>query len=93
MGVECYFYGPLRRAAGKRTVECDVPSGITVLDLIMLLAERDRNLANHLLDNQGNINQSVIITVDGTNITQLDKMETEIDDDSILRFSPPIVGG
>jgi len=93
MRVECTFYGPLREAAGHKTLERDLAADATVADLVADLVAEFDDFEESLLGTDGQLGDSVNVTVDGTNVRQLAGEETELADGDIVRFAPPVVGG
>lgn len=90
MQIECNFFGPLRDAVGEKTIVREVEEGATVGDLLSEL------VAGHDLDgvftDDGDLG-SVTVTVNGTNVSHLDGLDTVLEDGDVIRLAPPVVGG
>lgn len=90
MSVTCALFGPLREDAGRKHIELDIETPTTVEEVLSHLIEECPALAASLDDVDPD---SIAITVDGTNVKQLHDLETTVEADMVVRFTPPIVGG
>ncbi|WP_281194436.1 ubiquitin-like small modifier protein 1 [Halorubrum sp. F4] len=101
--IEVVFraYGPVRDALGAKTVECELPAGATVGDLLAKLTdehpELDRRLYGGGLGDDdpgdGGLSDAVSLTVNGTNVSRREGLETELSAGDEVRVAPPIHGG
>lgn len=91
MSVTCALFGPYRKTAGRKNVELEVTTPTSLRTVLDELANTVPDLADDLemIDENG----SIAITVDGKHINHLDGLATVIEDDSIVRITPPIRGG
>lgn len=92
MKVEFVSFGPLRDAVGEKTIRREVPEGANVSDVLDELATEFPDLAGRLFD-EGDLSTGVTVTVNGTNVRQLDGGETTLADGDVLRATPPVRGG
>ncbi len=87
------LFGPIREAAGEKTLVRTLPDGATVGDLADDLADDYPALSGWLLNEDGEVDGGVNVTVNGTNVRQLDGAATTLGDGDVLRAAPPVVGG
>jgi molybdopterin synthase sulfur carrier subunit len=88
------FYATLRQIVGGKTVEVDVPDGITVKELLDKLATRYPALRPELLDGDGNLHGYVHVFVNGRDVPFLaDKINTRISPQDAVNIFPPVGGG
>ena len=90
MQIECNFFGPLRDTVGEKTVVREVDANATVGDLVAELVA-DHGLGGVFTDDGGL--GSVTATLNGTNISHLDGLDTALEDGDVIRLAPPVVGG
>lgn len=93
MNVELRCFGPVREAVGAKTAERELPEGATVGDLLDELATEFSGLEEQLLDETGEVGDSINVTVEGRNVRQLDGAATTLSDGDLVRIAPPVVGG
>ena len=88
------FYATLRPIVGGKTVEVDVPEGITVKELVDGLVMRYPALRPELLDEAGNLHGHVHVFVNGRDVPFLvDKINTRISPQDAVNIFPPVGGG
>ena len=88
------FYATLRPIVGGKTVEVDVPEGITVKELVEGLVTRYPALRSELLDEAGNLYGHVHVFVNGRDVPFLvDKINTRISPEDAVNIFPPVGGG
>jgi molybdopterin synthase sulfur carrier subunit len=88
--VKVNFYATLRQIVGGKTVEVDVPEGITVKELVDGLVTR----YPELLDEAGNLHGHVHVFVNGRDVPFLaDKINTRISPQDAVNIFPPVGGG
>ena len=93
MNVECNFFGPFRDTIGTKTIKREYSGEITLIELIRDLETDYGGIEEQLLSEDGTLNGTLSITVDGEHVRQLDSGATELSDGSVVRFSPPVSGG
>ena len=92
--VKVNFYATLRRLVGGKTVEVDVPAGITVKQLVEELVTRYPVLRSELLDETGSLHGHVHVFVNGRDVPFLvDKINTRISSQDAVNIFPPVGGG
>ena len=88
------FYATLRAAVGEKTIDVPIPDGSTAIDLARIIAERWPQLAEHLLDAQGEVSNQVQFMIGGRNIRWLPKgSATRLHADDLIDIFPPSAGG
>lgn len=103
MGVRrfCYtypmkvnFYATLRPIVGGRTVEIDLPAGVTVRELVDALVERWPPLREQLLDADGELYRHVHVFINGRDAPFLeDGMRSVIAATDTVDVFPAVAGG
>ncbi|WP_152042517.1 ubiquitin-like small modifier protein 1 [Salinigranum salinum] len=95
MEVNCVFFGPARDAVGQKSVSVTLDEGATVADAFDALLASYEGLEPHIgTDESGEwIGRRVNVTVDKTNVRQLDGPDTPLEDGAVLRVAPSVVGG
>lgn len=93
MDVEIKLFGPIREDVGEKRLRRTVPEGSTVGDVVADLIEAYPQLDGRFLDADGELDAGVNVTVNGTNVRQLDGLSTDLEDGDVLRAAPPVVGG
>lgn len=92
MDVEFALFGPMRDAAGQKTIIRQMEPGTTVRDALQALAEEFPPFYDHFFDDDQVVGQ-LVVTVNERNIKQRNGLQTELDDGDVVRIAPPVVGG
>lgn len=88
------LYATFRLLAGIKTVNLDLPEGITVRQAVNALLITHPVLRPHWLDNAGNLHAHVHIFVNGDDLQTLaGGIETPLKPGDVLDFIPPVGGG
>ncbi|MCX7790654.1 MAG: MoaD/ThiS family protein [Chloroflexaceae bacterium] len=88
------FYATLRPIVGGRTVEFDVPEGITVRELVDIVVTRFPPLRRELLNEQGMLYPHVHVFVNGRDAPYLPEgVETIIRNSDTIDIFPAVAGG
>jgi molybdopterin synthase sulfur carrier subunit len=88
------FYATLRQVIGQKSVDFDLPSGITVQKLLDEMIRQFPALRYELLDGEGHLFSHVHIFVNGRDAPFLEKaMETEIQPEDVIGVFPAVGGG
>jgi len=88
------FYATLRPIVGGRTVELDLPPGVTVRELVDALVERWPPLRQQLLDADGELYRHVHVFVNGRDAPFLaDGMQSVIAASDTIDVFPAVAGG
>jgi molybdopterin synthase sulfur carrier subunit len=83
------FYATLRQVIGAKTVEFDLPEGITVQQLLDEMICSYPVLKHELLNEAGELYQHVHIFVNGRDAAFLDRgMESELSKEDTIGVSP-----
>lgn len=93
MDVEVKLFGPVREDVGEKTLRRTLPEGATVADLVDDLVGTYPRLDGRFLSEEGELDSGVNVTVEGTNVRQLDGLSTGLEDGDVVRVAPPVVGG
>ncbi|AZH26251.1 ubiquitin-like small modifier protein 1 [Haloplanus aerogenes] len=93
MEVHFDFFGPMRDAVGRKRVTRTFDGTTTVDAALESLCAAFDGLTDHLRDDDGGWTRQVTVTVDGTNVRQLDGYGTTLSDGDVVRLAPPVVGG
>lgn len=88
MEIHFDFFGPMRDAVGQKRVTRTFDGRPTVEAALAELRTTFDGLAAHL-----GTDRQVTVTVDGTNVRQLEGWETTLSDGDVVRLAPPVVGG
>ena len=85
-------YGPVRDAVGSKTVTRELPADATVGEFLTRLTDEHPELERQLYDDAG-LRNAVSLTVNGTNVSRREGLETELSAGDEVRAAPPIHGG
>lgn len=92
--MQVNFYATLRPIVGGRTVEFDLPDGITVRELIEAVITRFPPLRRELLNEQGMLYPHVHVFVNGRDAPYLPEgVETVIRAGDTVDIFPAVAGG
>lgn len=89
MQVECVFFGPLREAVGEKTVVHETDTA-TVGGL---LADLETAYPGVSLIADGDLDESVAVTVNGQHVQYLDGFETVLSEGDVVRLTTAVYGG
>ena len=88
------FYATLRQITGKKTVELDLPDGITVREMLEKAFEAYPPLRKELMNAQNDLHGHVHVFVNGRDVPYLvDVLETRITQTDKLDIFPAVGGG
>jgi molybdopterin synthase sulfur carrier subunit len=88
------FYATLRQIAGQKTVEFDVPQGVTAAELLEAVLERYPSMRAELVDENGRLYRHVHLFVNGRDAPFLeDKIDTVIQPADKIDIFPAVGGG
>jgi len=87
------FFATLRSYAGRKEVELPVAGGDTVRHVLERLAALNPALGERMLDEQGNVKNSVNVLVNGRSIEFLGGLNCPIQDSDRFALFPSIGGG
>ncbi|WP_246986966.1 ubiquitin-like small modifier protein 1 [Halorientalis marina] len=92
MPVELRYFATVREAVGQRTETRELPAGTTIREVLATLEDEHPDLDGRLLDGEG-VADSVTVLRNGTHVTHLDGVDTELADGDHLAITPPVTGG
>jgi molybdopterin synthase sulfur carrier subunit len=88
------LFADLAESAGDREVDVAVEPGSTVGDALDALFENRPALADRVLDEDGDIRESVNLLRNGRNVrTAEEGLDTELSEGDELALFPPVSGG
>jgi molybdopterin converting factor small subunit len=86
--------GPLTQITGKSHIDIAAAEGITVDDLLMEVGRRHgERVKTKILTPEGNLHPYVLVSVNGTNIMELNGTGTRLHDGDSILVAVNIVGG
>lgn len=88
------FYSTLRQIVGTKTVEFDLPDGLTLRQLVAEVALRYPALAHEILDQNGNLHSHIHIFVNGREMSFLENgLDTIVTAENTISVFPAVGGG
>jgi MoaD family protein len=88
------FYATFRVQAGVKSIELEVPSGSTMLQVVEAIISNIPSLKSIWLDEKGEIQNYVYGFINGVDVSTLaDGWETKLNPEDVLDFLPPVAGG
>ncbi len=88
------FYATLRRIVGQKTVEFDLPEGVTAQYVVDAVVTRYPALRAELVDEDGRLLEHIHLFVNGRDVPYLEnRLQTVIQHTDKLDFFPPVGGG
>ena len=88
------FYATLRQIVGQKTVEFDLPEGITAAQLLEVVLERFPRMRPELVNENGRLHGHIHIFVNGRDAPFLEnKIDTIIKPTDKIDIFPPVGGG
>ena len=87
------IFATLRQLVGEKEVEVRVDTGDTVRNVLKKLVAEYPALRERVLDDNGNLQGSVLLLLNGRNIEFLAGLNSTIQESDELAIFPPIAGG
>ena len=88
------LFADLAERAGGRRIEVDVEPGATVGDALDALCADREELADRVLDEDGELRSQINVLRNGNEVhTQQEGMETTLEEGDELAMFPPVSGG
>jgi sulfur-carrier protein len=88
------FYANLRQIAGQKTIEFDLPEGVTAAQLLEAVLDKFPPMRRELVDENGRLYRHVHLFINGRNAPFLaDKIETVINPGDKIDIFPAVGGG
>ncbi|GAP09062.1 molybdopterin synthase subunit MoaD [Bellilinea caldifistulae] len=92
--MQVNLYATFRLIAGARSLELDLPEGITVRQAVDEILARLPDLRPHWVNAQNEIHAHVHGFVNGKDVSTLPQgWETPLQSGDVLDFFPPVAGG
>lgn len=93
MKLRIKFLATLYELTGVLKTEVEVSDGLTIRELIDVLARKYAKLREELLDEGGNLKPMYNILVNGRAVEWLNGLDTRLKDGDEVVFIPPAAGG
>jgi len=88
------FYATLRQIIGQKTVEFDLPEGITAAQVLEVIMERYPRMQPELVDENDRLHSHIHFFVNGRDAPFLEnKLDTIIKPTDKIDIFPPVGGG
>ena len=87
------IFATLRLLVGAKEVEVNVEAGDTVRNMLQKLTAEYPALRKRVLDDDGNLQSSINVFVNGRSIKFLDGLNSTIQEGDRLALFPPVGGG
>jgi sulfur-carrier protein len=92
--MDINFYATLRLITGKKTVNVDLPEGVTVREMLEAVFKLYPPLRQELMTANNDLHGHVHVFVNGRDVPYLEKvMETRIQPEDKLDIFPAVGGG
>lgn len=91
--MEVKVFATLRDVVGGKSVRVDVGSGVSIRQLLAQMLDQYPGLRPKLLTEDGQLNPSVHILVNGRDVRFLQGLETVITAQDTVQMFPPVGGG
>ncbi len=87
------IFATLRSLVGAKEIEVDVEAGDTVWNMLEKLTAEYPALGERVLDDDGNLQSSITVLVNGRSIKFLGGLNSTIQEGDALALFPPVGGG
>ena len=87
--VELVIYPPLRKTVGQKYLSPTLSEDATVRDVLIHLLEEYPDLGEYLLDDSGDLVESLAVLLEGTNA----EYDEQVPDGAEISITTQIVGG
>jgi molybdopterin synthase sulfur carrier subunit len=91
--LELKFFATFRAIVGQKTAERTVDDGATVRDVLADLEGEFPDMADRLLDEDGDIRPQLSVLKNGREVSHMDGAATALEDGDTLSIFPPVAGG
>jgi molybdopterin synthase sulfur carrier subunit len=92
--IRVKFFGDLYEIVGTFRVELEIPTGLTVRELVDLISHTfNPKFAEAVLDKDGKLKGEYVVLINGKAIEWLDGLSTKLNDNDEVVFLPPAEGG
>lgn len=96
MKVHVKYYGVLRRYAKKseEVLEFNNNDKVTVLDIIKIIKERNKELYERIFnENKGKLVSDIVISINNIDIRLIKGLDSEVKDGDVVSFISVVHGG
>jgi len=94
MKIKVRFFTSLREITGKKEDEIQLPSIITVGELLAHLSKKyGRDFTDYVYDEKGNVQTYIQILINGRGINAFQGFETKLKEGDTVAIFPPVGGG
>ena len=93
MHLELRFFATFRAIVGQKVVKREFPDASTVGDVLATLEGEYPDMADRLLDEDGEIREQLSILKNGRGVIHMDGAATPMEDGDTLSVFPPVAGG
>lgn len=88
------FFATLRQVTGQKTIEFDLPDGVTAQGVLDAVVERYPAMIGMLAGEDGKLLGHCHMFVNGRGVTYLlDEMDSVVKDSDVVNFFPAVGGG
>jgi molybdopterin synthase sulfur carrier subunit len=91
--MQVRFFGTLRRFAEAKAIEVELEPGETVKSLLGKVTTQCPALKDKVLDEEGNLRNSVHVLVNGRSIRYLDGLDGPVEESDRVAVFPAVGGG
>jgi len=94
MKVEVKFFTSLREITGTKVDTLQLQNTVTVDELITLLSEKyDKRFREYIYNKKGEPQEFLSFLVNGTNINNMQGLDTKLKNGDVIAILPPVGGG
>jgi len=93
MLVRFKSFGPIRRLLDKQLIEVDVPEGVTVLQVVQIVADLGGSELKDLILKNGNIDGNLIVMLNKKDVSTIGGVELTVSDGDEIALLPHVQGG
>ena len=87
------IFATLRQLMGEKDLEVRVDAGDTVRNVLEKLVVEYPAIKEHVLDDDSNLQGSIIVFINGRRIEFLDGLDSTVQESDQLALFPPVAGG
>jgi molybdopterin synthase sulfur carrier subunit len=94
MKIEVKFFTSLREITGKKVDQLQMQNSITIDEFVTLLSERyGKNFREYIYNKKGEPQEFLSFLINGTNINNMQGLDTKLKNGDIVAILPPVGGG
>ena len=91
--MKVLFFATLQQAVGSSEVDVELEPGATVRQLLAALASDYPVLSGKVFDEDGNLQHSLNVLLNGRHIRYLDGLDSNVSEDDRIALFPSVGGG